>query len=118
LGELDLRLILTQMTDSITGVRGASGWSGDRWELLEKDGRQALVIKSQWDSDAAAQTFFDAYSQALKNRFFGAQVDEASGTRQALTATNAATDVRRTGNTVIAVISFDRQTANAIAEAV
>ena len=57
-GELDLRLILTQLTDSTSGVRGASGWSGDRWALLEKDGRQALVIKSVWDSDAEASTFF------------------------------------------------------------
>src|SRR5439155_1910336 len=32
-GELDLRLILTQLTDSTRGVRGASGWAGDRWEL-------------------------------------------------------------------------------------
>jgi hypothetical protein len=118
LGELDLRLLLTQSIDSTTGVRGASGWAGDRWELLEKDGHQALVLKSAWDSDAAGRTFFETFSQAMKNRFFGAQVEEASTTRQALTAANAATDVRRSGTTVVAVISFDRGSAASIADAI
>jgi hypothetical protein len=77
-----------------------------------------LAIKSVWDNDASARTFFDAFSQAMKNRYFGAQVEEASATRQALTATNAATEVRRNATTVVAVISFDRPTANAIADAV
>jgi hypothetical protein len=117
-GELDLRLILTQLTDSTSGVRGASGWSGDRWELLERDGRQALAIKSVWDTPADATTFFKTFSQAMVNRYFGATVEEASQTRQALTATNAATDVRRDGSTVYCVISFDRTSADAIAEAI
>ena len=117
-GELDLRLILTQLTDSTTGVRGASGWSGDRWELLEKDGHQALVVKSVWDSEADASTFFQAFAQAMQNRYFGASVESATDTRAALTATNAATEVRRSGATVVAVISFDRPSAEAIASAV
>jgi hypothetical protein len=117
-GELDLRLILTQLTDSTTGVRGASDWSGDRWELLENNGREALALKSVWDSEAAATTFFKTFSQGLQNRYFGSQVVEASSSRQALTAANAATDVRRDGSTVYAVISFDRPSADAIAEAI
>jgi hypothetical protein len=117
-GELDLRLILTQLTDSTTGVRGAGGWSGDRWELLEKDGHQALVVKSVWDSDADATNFFQAFGQAMQNRYFGAQVEAATDTRAALTASNAATEVRKNGSTVVAVISFDRPTAEAIAKAV
>jgi hypothetical protein len=116
-GELDLRLILTQLTDSTQGVRGADGWAGDRWELLEKNGHQALAIKSVWDSDAEAKTFFRTFGQAMQNRYFGAHVDAATDSRQALTATNAATDVRIAGNTVVAVISFDRPTADAIADA-
>ncbi|MBV9596320.1 MAG: hypothetical protein JOZ87_05610 [Chloroflexi bacterium] len=117
-GELDLRLIVTQLIDSTTGVRATDGWSGDRWELLEKDGQQALVTKSQWDTDAQATAFFQAFAQAMQNRYFGAQVESATDTRAALTATNAATEVRKSGNTVVAVISFDRPTAEAIANAV
>lgn len=115
LGELDLRLILTQLTDSTRGVRGASGWSGDRWQLLEKDGRQALLIKSVWDSDNEARTFLETFGLAMKNRFSGAREEETSATRQALTAATAATEVRRNGATVVAVIAFDRPTAEAIA---
>jgi hypothetical protein len=118
LGELDLRLILTQLTDSTRGVRGASGWAGDRWQLLEKDGRQALVIKSVWDSDNEARTFFETFALAMKNRFSGAKEEEASTARQALTASTAATEVRRNAATVVAVIAFDRPTAEAIASAV
>ena len=117
-GELDLRLILTQLTDSTSGVRGASGWSGDRWELLEKGGRNALALKSQWDTPGDATNFFKTFSQGMANRLFGASVEESSDTRQALTAANTATDVRRDGATVYAVISFDRATADAIAEAI
>jgi hypothetical protein len=116
-GELDFRLILTQLTDSTSGVRGASGWAGDRWALLEKGGRQALVSKSVWDSDADAALFLQTFGQAMQNRYFGAHVEEASATRQALTAAQTATEVRRDGRTVIAVIAFDRPTAEAIAGA-
>ena len=118
LGELDLRLVLSQLTDSTRGVRGASGWAGDRWQLLEKDGRQALVIKSVWDSDNEARTFLETFGLAMRNRFAGAKEEEASITRQALTAATAATEVRRDGATVVAVIAFDRPTAEAIATAV
>jgi hypothetical protein len=117
-GELDFRLLLTQLTDSTSGVRGASGWAGDRWELLEKDGHQALVSKSVWDSEADATQFLQTFGQAMQNRYFGAHVEAATDTRQALTAAQTATEFRRDGATVVAVISFDRGTAEAIADAV
>jgi hypothetical protein len=117
-GELDLRLILTQLTSSARGVRGAAGWGGDRWALLEKDSRQALVIKSVWDTENDARNFFDTFSLGLKNRFAGATEEESSASRQALTASNAATEVRRSAASVVVVISFDRPTAESIAAAV
>jgi hypothetical protein len=111
-------LILEQLTDRARAVRSASGWGGDRWQLLEKDGRQALVIKSVWDTENDARNFFEAFSLGLKNRFTAATVDEASASRQALTASDAATEVRRNGANVLVVISFDRPTAEAIVAAV
>ncbi|HLZ26010.1 MAG TPA: hypothetical protein VKV73_01660 [Chloroflexota bacterium] len=118
LGELDIRLILSQLTDSSHGVRGSGGWSGDRWELLEKAGRQALVIESVWDTPDDANNFFQTWGLAMQNRFHTATPEESSATRQALTTPTAATDLRRTGQTVLAVISFDRPSADAIATAV
>jgi hypothetical protein len=117
LGELDLRLILQQLTDRTRAVRGASGWGGDRWQLLEKDGKQAFVLKSVWDSENEAKTFFETMGLGLKNRFFGAKEEEASASRQALTATNSATELRRDGVNVLLVISFDRPTAEAVVAA-
>jgi hypothetical protein len=117
-GELDLRLILTQLTNPTRGVRGATGWVGDRWALLEKDGRQALVIKSVWDTENDARSFFETFGLALTNRFVGAQQEEASTSRQALTFSSTATEVRRNAATVVVVISFDRPTAEAIAAAI
>jgi hypothetical protein len=118
LGELDFRLILEQLTDTGRATRGSAGWGGDRWMLLEKDGQQALVIKSVWDTENDARNFFDTFGLAMRNRLVGAKQEEASTTRQALTAPTNATEVRRNGQTVIAVISFDRPTAEALANAV
>jgi hypothetical protein len=75
-------------------------------------------MKTVWDSDNDARNFFDAFGLAMKNRFPGASEDQASSSRQALTAANGATEVLRTGTTVLAVIAFDRPTAEAIVAAV
>ncbi|MGI9147145.1 MAG: hypothetical protein ACR2IK_11425 [Chloroflexota bacterium] len=118
LGELDIRLILSQLTDNANGVRGSTGWAGDRWELLEKDGRQALVVSTVWDTQNNANNFFQTFATGMRNRFPTAKEEEASPTRQALTAATAATEIRRNGLNVLSVISFDRPTAEAIAAAV
>src|SRR4030081_1400069 len=104
-------VILTQLTNSSRGVLGAAGWGGDRWALLEKDGQQALVIKSVWDTESDARNFFDTFGLALKNRFTGATEGEATAAGRALTSSAASTEVRRNAATVVVVISFDRPTA-------
>jgi hypothetical protein len=53
----------------------------------------------------------------MRNRFSGAKQEEASTTRQALTASTAATEIRRNGSTVVAIISFDRPSAEALVAA-
>ncbi len=118
LGELDLRIVMEQFGTRSTAARAAAGWSGDRWALLEKDGRQALVLRTTWSSETAARDFFDTFGLALKSRFPGAPFDANDSTRQALTATTYATDLRRGGQDVLAVISFDRPTADALTKAV
>ena len=114
MGELNLRLVLEQLTDQTRAVRGSSGWAGDRWQLLEKDGRQALVLSTVWDSDNDARNFYDTFGLALRNRFAGARQDAQTATRQALTAATGASDLRRDGQKVVAVISFDRPSSDAI----
>ncbi len=118
LGELDVRILLEQYGDRGSAVRAANGWGGDRWQLLEKDGRQAVVLRTTWDSDGDAREFFDTYGQGLRNRFAGARQQEATPTRQALTALATASELRLSGREVLAVISFDRPSAEALAAAV
>ena len=48
------------------GARRRAGWGGDRWQLLEKDGQQALVIKSVWDTENDARNFFETFGLAMQ----------------------------------------------------
>jgi hypothetical protein len=115
LGELDTRVLLEQWgSDHADAVRIASGWTGDHWQLIDKDGRSAIVFKSTWESAAAASDFFSAYARGLRTRFDSATTDDSSRTHQALTTPVAATDLQLQGSDVLLVIAFDRDTANAI----
>ena len=114
LGEMAIRLMLEEYTDASRAARAAAGWGGDRWSLLERDGRQALVLETAWDTPNDAREFFDTEGLALKSRFSGAKQDEASENRQALTAATNATDVRISGSNVQVVLAFDRASADAI----
>ena len=115
LGELGIRNVLAQYGDHQAAQTAASGWRGDRWQLLDHDGQLALVLRTVWASDAQASRFFLTYGQGLKARFPDARAEEQSASRQALTTATVATDLRRHGSEVDAVITFDRTTANAIA---
>ena len=117
LGELDTRVLLEQYGDRLEAAHVASAWSGDRWQLLEKDAHSAIVLKWTWTTEADAANFFSAYGRALRTRFPNAVTDEASSSRQALTTPIYATDLRVQGRQVIAVIAFDRDAATAITNA-
>jgi hypothetical protein len=117
LGELDLRVLIEQYGDRGEASRVAAGWSGDRWLLVEKDGRSAIALKTTWESEVAAGNFFSAYKRGLRARFNSSATEEDSEVRQALTGPISATDLRIAGRDVLAVIAFDRQTAAALAGA-
>jgi hypothetical protein len=115
LGELDTRVLLEQFGISQTEAnRIAAGWSGDRWQLVENGGQDAIVLESVWQSPAAADGFFAAYARTLQTRYPDASLNDSSETRQALTTSTSATDMRVEGSTVLAVIAPDRATADAI----
>ena len=108
LGELDTRVLLEQYGERGEASRVAAGWAGDKWLLLEKDGRTTMVIKSVWQSDTQATAFFSAYKRGLRARFPTALTEEDSDVRQALTGPIVATDLRIAGSEVDTVIAFDR----------
>ena len=94
LGELDTRVLLQQWGSTQSESNAVAGaWSGDRWQLVEKDGHTAIALRSTWESSAAANDFFNAYTRGMSARYDAADVAEASSTRQALTTSTSATDV-------------------------
>jgi hypothetical protein len=117
LGELGVRNLLAQYGDRQTAQIAASGWRGDRWQLLEQDGKQAVVLRTLWSTDGQASRFFLALGASFKTRFPDAQAEEQSASRQALTTSTTATDLRRAGRQVDLVISFDRPSAAALTAA-
>ena len=73
LGELGIRILLTDWTDSATATEAAKGWRGDRY-LVFNSGK-ALVWRSRWAGEEEASKFLEACRRMLKKRY-GA---EASG---------------------------------------
>lgn len=115
LGELDTRVLLEQAeTPHGQAADVAAGWAGDSWQLVEHDGRSALVLRSVWESEDGARAFFSEYARGLRMRFDAAMTDESTPQRQALTTPTLATDVRVSGNQVRVVLAPDRDTANVL----
>jgi heme-degrading monooxygenase HmoA len=70
LGELDVRILLEQFLDPNVAAKGAEGWGGDRFALLEDaTGRDAVVVSTVWDSEAEAGEFFNDYADTVSRRY-------------------------------------------------
>ncbi len=65
-GEMGIRILLTEWLDATTGERAANGWRGDRY--LYFAGGEAIVWKTIWSSAAEAAEFFDAEKKLLEKR--------------------------------------------------
>ena len=65
LGELELGILLGEQH----GTRvAAAGWDGDRFRLVELNGRPVLLWQSVWDDQASADRFAAAYQQVGARR--------------------------------------------------
>jgi hypothetical protein len=72
LGQLELQVYFREhLGNSTLADRAASGWDGDAYALLGRDGEQALVWYTAWDSLLDADEFVDAYRAAFAARFGG-----------------------------------------------
>ena len=84
IGELDLRILLQSQLSAGEASRGAAGWGGDRYALLDGPaGQRVLVSLVRWDTEQDASEFFDAYERLLDRR--GADVDHAPGSLRGVT---------------------------------
>jgi len=72
LGELETRLLLREFLSSRQEAdRGAAGWDGDRFRLLDGPNGESLLWVSVWDTDRDALEFETAVREALMQRYDG-----------------------------------------------
>jgi hypothetical protein len=65
-GEMGIRILLTEWLDAVTAERAAAGWRGDRYLYFASG--EALVWKTVWASAEEAAEFFTAEKQLLEKR--------------------------------------------------
>ena len=70
LGEFETRLFLFQhLNDQNEAVRGATGWDGDRYAVVNTPQGQGIVWLTVWDSPVEAGEFFHMAGQAVEARY-------------------------------------------------
>ena len=70
MGEFDTRLFLFQhLNDQAAAIRGAAGWAGDRYEIVDTPKGPALVWVTLWGTAVAAGQFHDELLQTITARY-------------------------------------------------
>src|SRR3954470_6814706 len=70
LGEFETRLFLFQhLNDQNEAVRGATGWDGDRYAVVNTPQGQGIVWLTVWDSPVEAGEFFHLTGEAVEKRY-------------------------------------------------
>ena len=70
LGEFETRLFLFEhVRDQNEAVRGATGWDGDRYVVVNTPQGEGLVFVTVWDSSVDAGEFYDIAGQGIEKRF-------------------------------------------------
>jgi hypothetical protein len=82
LGEFETRLLLFQHTqDQNDAIRGATGWDGDRYALVDTPGGEALVWVTVWDSPFEAGEFREILNAAIEKKLAVDGSAESESTR-------------------------------------
>jgi len=79
LGEFETRIFLYEhVREQGAAVRGAAGWDGDRYMVVETPRGEALVWVTVWDSPVEAAEFIEVLDRAIGRRFDGERMREVS----------------------------------------
>ena len=100
LGEFETRLWLyTLLGDQGAALRGAAGWDGDRYAVIDTPGGDGIVWVTVWDSPLEAAEFLDLARQAAVKRHGGRAATDGSVTAGGRTVTVAPGEI--TGRPVV-----------------
>jgi hypothetical protein len=81
LGEFETRILLFEyLKDQGSAVRGAAGWDGDRYALIETPRGDAIAWVTVWDNSIDAAEFFDLLDVSMIKRHGGRITPSGSGT--------------------------------------
>jgi hypothetical protein len=87
LGEFETRILLYEyLRDQASAVRGAAGWDGDRYVLIETPRGDAIAWVTVWDTSIDAAEFFDLLDIALIKRHGAIRPGSASQTTRTYAA--------------------------------
>ena len=128
IGELDVQILLKQYAEDQVAAKLSPEWRGGSYYAVGRKGVKptdpnstahvALIYVSKWASEDAAQQFARIYASALPGRYKQLKHGEApvEGREKYLSA-DGPIFIQRNGNLVIAVESFDDQTADKLIQA-
>lgn len=87
LGEFETRILLYEyLKDQSSAVRGAAGWDGDRYVLVETPRGDGLAWVTAWDTSIDAAEFFDLLDVALIKRYGAIRPGAATQTTRTYSA--------------------------------
>ena len=70
LGEFETKLFLYEhLRDDAGAVRGASGWDGDRYQVVKTAAGNAIAWVTTWDNAIEAGEFYDLMDHVIQRRF-------------------------------------------------
>jgi len=70
LGEFETRLFLFEhLKDQNEAIRGATGWDGDRYVVVNTPRGEGIVFLTVWDSAVDAGEFYDIAGRGIEKRF-------------------------------------------------
>lgn len=83
MGEFDHSVLLRQFVNEKEGAEAAAHWRGGAFRLYEhkREKYPVLTYRSEWDSPAAAQKFFELYQRVMQGRWKKMAVDARESSR-------------------------------------
>ena len=106
LGEFGTRLFLYQhLKDMQDAARGATGWDGDRYVVVQGAGGRGIVWASVWDTDLEAAEFSDMLARLTAKRTGSAETTVPGGASFAAKGRTTRIIARPAGDRTLIVFS-------------